>query len=108
MSSLESIQKWLENPLDYFSGVLLFSKYCKNKNLLANLQRSETDYNSEKLKYELDKKVINVESLTSLASETAIEILETVPSITVDIDGNVSLRGNSNFSLLIDKLEVGF
>ncbi len=52
--------------------------------------------------YEIDKKVINVsEQLTSL-SGTAVDVLENVPSVTVDIEGNVSLRGSSNFTVLVD------
>ena len=33
---------------------------------------------------------------------TADEILEKLPSITVDADGNISLRGNSNVTILVD------
>ena len=29
-------------------------------------------------------------------------MLENVPSVTVDIEGNVSLRGSSNFTVLVD------
>ena len=50
----------------------------------------------------LDKKVINVDEQLTATGGTAIDILENVPSITVDIDGNVSLRGSSNFTVLID------
>ena len=52
--------------------------------------------------YEIDKKVINVADMNTVASATAIEVLENIPSITVDMDGNVSLRGSSGFTLLID------
>lgn len=52
--------------------------------------------------YEIDKKVINVDEQITAASGTAVEILENVPSITVDIDGNVSLRGSGSFTVLID------
>jgi len=31
-----------------------------------------------------------------------VDVLETVPSVSVDIEGNVSLRGSSNFTVLID------
>ena len=54
------------------------------------------------ISYQIDKKVINVsESLTAM-SGTAVDVLENVPSVTVDIDGNVSLRGSGNFQVLID------
>lgn len=52
--------------------------------------------------YQLDKKVIDVASQTTSASATAVEVLENVPSVKVDIDGTVSLRGSSGFTVLID------
>lgn len=54
------------------------------------------------LSYDIDKKVINLADLPSVISGTAIDVLENVPSITVDIEGNVSLRGSGNFQVLID------
>ena len=67
-------------------------------------QLDEVAITSDKpfVKYEIDKKVIDVSNLNTTASESAVEVLENVPSINVDIDGNVSLRGNSSFTLLID------
>ena len=52
--------------------------------------------------YQLDKKVIDVSKIETAASGNAADVLENVPSVTVDIDGNVSLRGSSNFTVLID------
>ena len=52
--------------------------------------------------YEIDKKIINVEDQITNTSQTALEILENAPSVTVDADGNVSLRGSSSFTLLVD------
>ena len=54
------------------------------------------------LTYKIDKKVINVSQQHTSASGTAVEILENIPSITVDIEGNVSLRGSESFTVLID------
>jgi outer membrane receptor protein involved in Fe transport len=54
------------------------------------------------VQYKIDKKVINVgQNLTSI-SGTAVDILENVPSVKVDIDGNVTLRGSGSFTVLID------
>lgn len=36
------------------------------------------------------------------ASGNAVDVLESVPSINVDIEGNVSLRGSSSFTVLVD------
>jgi outer membrane receptor protein involved in Fe transport len=52
--------------------------------------------------YQIDKKVINVDQFPLAASGTAVDVLENVPSITVDIEGNVSLRGSGSFTVLID------
>lgn len=52
--------------------------------------------------YQLDKKVIDVASQITSASATAIEVLENVPSVKVDVDGTVSLRGSTGFTVLID------
>lgn len=52
--------------------------------------------------YQIDKKVIDVSQMETVASGNATDILENVPSVTVDIDGNVSLRGSTSFTVLID------
>lgn len=52
--------------------------------------------------YQLDKKVINVGRQPAASSGTVVDVLENVPSVSVDIEGNVSLRGSSNFTVLID------
>jgi len=50
----------------------------------------------------LDKKVITVDKTMALSGGTATDIMENVPSVAVDAEGNVSLRGNPNITLLID------
>ncbi len=54
------------------------------------------------MSYQIDKKVINVSQLHTSASGTAVEVLENIPSVTVSIEGDVSLRGSSSFTVLID------
>lgn len=50
----------------------------------------------------LDKKVYNVGDDMIVKGGTAGDVLDNVPSITVDSDGKVSLRGNENVKVLID------
>ena len=45
------------------------------------------------MKLELDKKVFNVEKNIVSAGGTALDVMRNVPSVNVDIDGNVTLRG---------------
>ena len=50
----------------------------------------------------LDKKIFNVGQDMMVRGGTASDVLENVPSVTVDSDGNVSLRGNENVKIMID------
>ncbi len=50
----------------------------------------------------LDKKIFNVGQDMTVKGGTASDVLENVPSVTLDSDGNVSLRGNDNVKILID------
>jgi ferric enterobactin receptor len=47
------------------------------------------------MKLEMDKKVFNVEKNIVSAGGTALDVMRNVPSVNVDIDGNVTLRGNA-------------
>ncbi|SHG29670.1 Outer membrane receptor proteins, mostly Fe transport [Flavobacterium micromati] len=50
----------------------------------------------------LDKKVYNVGSDLLVKGGTVSDVLDNIPSVSVDIEGNVSLRGNDNVRVLID------
>ncbi len=50
----------------------------------------------------LDKRVFQVGKDLSNISGSASEILDNVPSVTVDVEGNISLRGSQNVRILID------
>jgi outer membrane receptor protein involved in Fe transport len=52
--------------------------------------------------YEIDKKIINPDQMQTVISGNAADVLANVPSVQVDIEGNVSLRGSQNFTVLID------
>ncbi len=54
------------------------------------------------IEFKIDKKVINVKESYVGQSGTAVDVLENVPSISVDVEGNVSLRGSTNFRVLVD------
>lgn len=50
----------------------------------------------------LDKRIFNVGKDLGNAGGSATEILNNIPSVTVDAEGNVKLRGNGNVRILID------
>ena len=50
----------------------------------------------------LDKRVYNVGKDMIVKGGTVSDVLDNVPSVTVDTEGNVALRGNENVKILID------
>ncbi|MBI5219939.1 MAG: TonB-dependent receptor [Bacteroidia bacterium] len=64
----------------------------------------EVTVTSEKklIEYNFDKKVVNVEKNITTAGGTAVDVMQNIPSVTVDADGVVSLRGSTNVTVLID------
>src|ERR1035437_5944833 len=65
--------------------------------------------NGEKSDYTggLDKRVYNVDKNIVNAGGTVTDLLQNIPSVSVDINGTVSFRGNSNVKVLIDGKESG-
>lgn len=57
---------------------------------------------SQRMEYKIDKKVVNVSQDIAAAGGTLVNVLENTPSVQVDVEGNVSLRGSGNFQLLVD------
>ena len=51
---------------------------------------------------ELDKRVFNVGQDLSNIGASAQDVLDNIPSVTVDIEGNVSLRGSQNVRILVN------
>lgn len=54
------------------------------------------------IEQKIDRKVINVGRDLTTAGATASEIMNNIPSVNVDQDGNLSLRGNANVRVLVD------
>jgi len=50
----------------------------------------------------LDKRIYNVGKDMTVRGGSASDVLDNVPSVDVDVEGNVSLRGNENVRILID------
>jgi outer membrane receptor protein involved in Fe transport len=67
-----------------------------------NLDNVVVEGQKNPITYQIDRKVIDVSQIPVAISGTAADVLEHVPSVTVDINGNVSLRGSQSFTVLID------
>lgn len=64
----------------------------------------EVEVRAEKsqMQMSLDKRVFNVGKDLANTGASAEDILDNVPSVSVDVEGNVSLRGSENVRILID------
>ncbi len=54
------------------------------------------------VEYQLDKRVVNVDKNLVASGGTASDVLEQVPSVAVNNDGNVTLRGSTNVKVLVN------
>lgn len=72
------------------------------KQAISTIDEVEVTAEQKYVQYKIDRKVVTVNSDLTSAGETAVEVLENTPSVETDMDGNVSLRGSSNFTVLID------
>ncbi len=54
------------------------------------------------VEFKLDKRVFNVGKDISSTGMGALEVLNNVPSVNVDLEGTITLRGNSGVQMLID------
>ncbi|MDA3844322.1 MAG: TonB-dependent receptor, partial [Candidatus Kapabacteria bacterium] len=62
----------------------------------------EVEAERQIVEFKMDKKIVNVSQDISSAGNSAVDALENVPTVNVDIEGNVTLRGNSNFKVFVD------
>jgi hypothetical protein len=69
---------------------------------VVRMEKFEVTSRRETFSNSIDRKVYNVGTDIQGVSGSASDLLQNVPSVQVDIDGNVSLRGDSNVLILID------
>jgi outer membrane receptor protein involved in Fe transport len=64
----------------------------------------DIDVTAEKsiIQFTPEKKIFNVSETPLTSNGTATDVLKNVPSVSVDNDGNISLRGNQNVRILLD------
>ena len=89
---------------DFSAMASAFEKDLGKITMKADLQElsnvTVTSSNS-KLRMDIDKKVFNVDQNIVTAGGTALDVMKNVPSVNVDIDGNVTLR-NATPQIYID------
>ncbi|CAG5072770.1 hypothetical protein DYBT9623_04310 [Dyadobacter sp. CECT 9623] len=82
-------------------GVVAMVSDARNlEELVVRGEKSQMDL-------QLDKRVFNVGKDLSNIGSNASDILNNMPSVTVDVEGNVALRGSQNVRILIDGKQSG-
>jgi iron complex outermembrane receptor protein len=54
------------------------------------------------IEQKIDRTIINVEASATNAGATALDVLEKSPGVTIDKDGNISLKGKSGVMVMMD------
>ena len=90
--TLEKID--IQNSID-----LVIISLSINENLLDEI---EVIGEKTEIEIKLDKTVYNIGKDLTLKGSSVSDVLDNLPSLEVDIDGNVSLRGNQSVRILIN------
>ena len=99
------------NPIQVENAVKK-SKVVDMGNILisqSSLDLQEVEIRAEKseTQFSLDKRVFNVGKDLANRGGSAVDILDNVPSVTVDVDGEVSLRGSTGVRILVNGKRSG-
>ena len=69
---------------------------------VESLQEVEIIAERTTVELHLDKKIYNVGKDLTVSGGTVSDVLDNVPSVSVDVEGNVALRGNDNVTIFIN------
>ena len=95
--SFKSIQLPTQNlTADKNFGIIKLSEDANSLNEVVIIAEKST------VDIRLDKRIYNVGKDMTVKGGNASDVLDNVPSVSVDVEGNVSLRGNENVRILID------
>jgi hypothetical protein len=69
-----------------------------------SISLSEISITAEKnlVEKKLEKTTVNVSKNTTITGGTAMDVMQTLPSVDIDIDGNINYRGSTKLTILIN------
>jgi hypothetical protein len=91
----QDIRPTSERPAIAMGTVLLHPKTVEARDVDVTAERSGVSIRA-------DKRVYSVENNTAYTATDVSELLGQIPAVRVDQDGNVSLRGNDNVTIMVD------
>jgi iron complex outermembrane receptor protein len=85
-----------ENNTTIRVGTLILQELPKNLSAVVVTSKKPL------IEQKIDRMVVNVDASITNVGSTALEVLEKSPGVTVDKDGNISLKGKSSVMVMID------
>ncbi len=85
-----------ENNTTIRVGTLILQELPKNLSAVVVTSKKPL------IEQKIDRMVVNVDASVTNVGSTALEVLEKSPGVTVDKDGNISLKGKSSVMVMID------
>ncbi|MDP2038298.1 MAG: carboxypeptidase regulatory-like domain-containing protein, partial [Ignavibacteria bacterium] len=77
-------------------------KEIKLQSDVVQLKESEVVGERSAVEFKIDKKVVNVSQNLAATGGTAVDVLQNQPSVQVDANGNLTLRGSGSFTVMVD------
>jgi hypothetical protein len=102
MASSIGHRKVYSSPLTITDGSNVSAGTLQLLTQTTTLQTITVDTKKPYIERQIDKTVLNVDALISNAGTTAMEVLEKAPGVSVDKDGNISLKGKQGVIIMMD------
>lgn len=82
------------------NSIFIIKTAVKFSDVEVTAKRNQTEFKFDKKIYSIDKSMMS-------GNKTAADVLENIPSVSVDLDGNITLRGSGDVKILVDGKESG-
>ncbi len=69
---------------------------------MVNMEEVTVSAEKNMMVNRIDRKIFNVQQDIMAQTGTVTEVLQNIPSVSVDMDGNISLRGSGNVTILVN------
>jgi hypothetical protein len=102
MASSIGHRKVYSNTVNFAEGTVATVETLQLATQTTTLQTVAIDTKKPYIERQIDKTVLNVDALISNAGATAMEVLEKAPGVSVDKDGNISLKGKQGVIIMMD------
>jgi len=94
--------KTISGPVTVAAGASVSIPQLKLLPVTSSLKAVNITATKPLIERKVDRTVINVENSVLAAGNSAMEILERAPGVTVDKDDNISLRGKQGVTVMLD------